>query len=87
MTFKWTISDYFSKLRSEHLGYIPKQISSPFYLAHCGYRCQMEAYLNGDGTARDKGLSVFLRVIRGDYDKLLTWPVYLSLDIVLINQS
>ncbi|XP_055894558.1 uncharacterized protein LOC106078230 isoform X1 [Biomphalaria glabrata] len=87
MTFKWTISDYFSKLRSEHLGYMPKQTSSPFYLAHCGYRCQMEAYLNGDGTARDKGLSVFLRVIKGDYDKLLTWPVYLSLDIVLINQS
>ncbi|XP_013096783.2 uncharacterized protein LOC106080042 isoform X2 [Biomphalaria glabrata] len=86
VTFKWTISDYSKKLSNEKITG-RKECSSPFFLSHCGYRCQLEAYLNGNGTAKHKCISVFLRIIKGDYDRYLKWPVNLHLVVILVNQS
>ncbi|KAH9519286.1 hypothetical protein Btru_075184 [Bulinus truncatus] len=86
ITFKWTISDYSRKLEKEKL-YGGKECSSPFYLTHCGYKGQLEAYLNGNGTAKNKSISVFLRIIKGDYDRFLKWPVNLHLVVILVNQT
>ncbi|KAH9519291.1 TNF receptor-associated factor 5 [Bulinus truncatus] len=85
--FKWTVTEYTRKLVEEQTNISAKQVSSPFYLSHCGYRCQLETYLNGNGTAKNRCMSVFLRVIKGDYDRNLVWPVNVNLEIVLINQS
>ncbi|XP_059147569.1 uncharacterized protein LOC131935212 [Physella acuta] len=86
MTFTWTISDYRAKLREERISG-RKEFSSPFYLSHCGYKAQMECYLNGNGTATNRCMSVFLRVIKGDYDRHLKWPVNLHLVVILVNQA
>jgi regulator of replication initiation timing len=87
VTFKWTIANYFEKLRQEKATEGCKEISSPFYLTHCGYRAQIEAYLNGNGTGRDSCMSVFLRIIKGDYDQRMKWPVNLHLVVILVNQA
>ncbi|CAL1527681.1 unnamed protein product [Lymnaea stagnalis] len=47
----------------------------------------MEAYLNGNGTAANRCMSVFLRVIKGEYDRTLNWPVNLHMVVILVNQS
>ncbi|CAL1538453.1 unnamed protein product [Lymnaea stagnalis] len=86
ITFRWTISDYSRKFRDERARGT-KECSSPFYLSHCGYRAQMEAYLNGNGTATNRCMSVFLRIIKGDYDRYMKWPVNMHLVVILVNQS
>nr|KAI8734157.1 TNF receptor-associated factor 4-like [Biomphalaria glabrata] len=86
MTFKWTINDYMKKLREEKRNG-SKESSCPFYLSHCGYKAQLEAYLNGNGTAKNKCISVFLRIVKGEYDRHLKWPVNLHVVVILVNQS
>ncbi|XP_059150323.1 uncharacterized protein LOC131937133 isoform X2 [Physella acuta] len=86
ITFRWTITDYSKKLRDEQIRGL-KESSSPFYLSHCGYRAQMEAYLNGNGTATNRCMSVFLRILKGDFDRHLKWPVNLQFVVILVNQS
>ncbi|KAH9519292.1 hypothetical protein Btru_075191 [Bulinus truncatus] len=86
MTFKWTIGDYCKKWREERRTG-SKETSCPFYLSHCGYKVQMEAYLNGNGTAKNRCISVFLRIIKGEYDRYLKWPVNLHVVVILVNQS
>lgn len=51
------------------------------------YRAQAEVYLNGNGTGTNRCMSVFLRIIKGDYDRHLKWPVNLHFVVILVNQS
>jgi hypothetical protein len=44
-------------------------------------------YLNGDADTWDKYLSVFVVLMRNDYDAILTWPFPYSIKLRLINQS
>ncbi|BFZ24292.1 hypothetical protein BsWGS_27331 [Bradybaena similaris] len=87
VTFKWIISNYSRKLRQEKLSEGQKEVSWPFYLSHCGYRAQAEVYLNGNGTGTNRCMSVFLRIVKGDYDRHLKWPVNLHFVVILVNQS
>ncbi|CAG5123122.1 unnamed protein product [Candidula unifasciata] len=87
VTFKWIISNYSKKLRQEKLDEGHKEVSWPFYMTHCGYRAQAEVYLNGNGTGTNRCMSVFLRIIKGDYDRHLKWPVNLQFVVILVNQS
>ncbi|KAK0046332.1 G-protein coupled receptor GRL101 [Biomphalaria pfeifferi] len=86
MTFRWTINNYLRRLREERRSGT-KQSSCPFHLYHCGYKARLEVYLNGNGTAKNRCISVFLRVVRGEYDRYLKWPVNLHLVVTLVNQA
>jgi hypothetical protein len=48
--------------------------SRPFHTSPSGYKLCIRLYLNGDGTAQGTHLSIFLVILRGEYDALLTWP-------------
>ncbi|XP_005105190.1 uncharacterized protein LOC101845637 isoform X2 [Aplysia californica] len=86
-TFEWTISDYKAKLKNEKMNRGSKEVSRLFYITHQGYRCQLEAYLNGNGTGYGTCMSVFLRVVKGEHDDRLKWPVDLTLVIIVVNQT
>ncbi|CAF1354473.1 unnamed protein product [Didymodactylos carnosus] len=45
------------------------------------------AYLNGDGSACGKYMSVSLTVMPGEYDCLLKWPMNMKATFCLIDQS
>jgi hypothetical protein len=47
----------------------------------------MRLYLNGDADTRDKDLSLFLVIMRGDYDAILEWPFAYKVSFRLIDQS
>jgi len=47
----------------------------------------LRLYLNGDGDTRNEYLSLFLVVMRGDYDAILKWPFPYRVSFRLINQS
>ena len=61
--------------------------SLPFYTSHRGFKCQMSVYLNGDGEYRGTHVSVFLMIMRGDFDALLSWPFEQKVTFTLIDQE
>lgn len=48
--------------------------TSAFYTAKYGYKLCLRLYLNGDGTGKRTHLSLFIVIMRGEYDALLPWP-------------
>ena len=46
--------------------------SSPFYTSPSGYKMCVRVYLNGNGQSTH--VSIFLVLMRGDYDAMLSWP-------------
>jgi hypothetical protein len=62
-------------------------IYSPhFYTSNAGYKLCARLYLNGDGSARGSHISIFLVILRGPYDKLLTWPFSYRVSFCLYDQ-
>ena len=61
--------------------------SDPFYTHRYGYKLCVRLYLNGDGIGKETHLSVFLVIMKGEYDALLRWPFRDKVTIRLLNQK
>jgi len=61
--------------------------SPPFYTSTCGYKVSVRLYLNGDGSARGSHISIFLVILRGQYDSLLQWPFSYRVSFCLCDQK
>ena len=61
--------------------------STEFFTSNEGYRLSLRIYLNGDGSARDQSLSVFLVIMRGPFDAILRWPFEYRVAFCLWNQK
>ena len=48
--------------------------SPPFYTHLGGYRMCLSAYANGNGDGEGTHVSVYVRLMRGEFDDLLKWP-------------
>ena len=47
----------------------------------------LRVYLNGDAATRGTHMSLFLVMMRGDFDAILPWPFPFKVHFRLINQS
>ena len=52
-----------------------------------GYKMAIEVSANGEGVGKDTHVSVYIRIMRGEYDDMLRWPLRASVTIQLISQS
>ena len=77
---EFIISDFSKKKEAGE-----KCISSPFYTHNRGYKFRLEVYPNGDGTGRGSHLSVYGRLMRGEYDDELEWPLEGNVKLELLN--
>ena len=68
-------------------GKTPSIYSQPFYTSLNGYKLCARMYLNGDGMERGTHLSLFVVVMRGEYDVLLEWPFHHKITLILIDQN
>lgn len=50
------------------------------------FEFQLDVYLNGIGTWKNRNIIACLTVCNGEYDTLLPWPCTLKADIVLKDQ-
>jgi hypothetical protein len=48
---------------------------------------RLRLFINGDDNARDKYISLFLVIMRGNYDAIIDWPFKFKVTFTLINQS
>lgn len=61
--------------------------SPPFYTGRSGYKLSVRVYPDGDGSARGTHLSLYVMVMRGDFDSLLPWPFRQSITLTVLDQS
>ena len=60
--------------------------SHPFYTHDKGYRICLRVIINGAGGGEGTHMSVFLYLMKGNYDSNLQWPLIGSFEIALLNQ-
>lgn len=86
--FLWKIDNYQRRFRESVEGRTISIYSPPFYTSRYGYKLCARAYLNGDGPmGKGKYLSLFIVLMRGEYDALLTWPFQHKITMKLMDQE
>ncbi len=65
----------------------PKSIySPPFYSSPTGYKMCLRLFLNGDSNTRGTHMSLYLVILRGNYDPIVHWPFNFKIKFTLLNQ-
>ena len=87
--FIWRI-DHYRKQFDQALsatGEDPAIFSPAFYTAQYGYKLRLKAYLNGRDRGRGTHLSLYIIIMRGEYDALLDWPFKQKITFYLLDQG
>lgn len=78
----WKVRDYWHRKESG-----AALSSSPFYTSRSGYKLSVRAYLGGDGSGRGSHMSLYITIMRGDFDSFLPWPFRQNITLTLLDQS
>ena len=90
--FIWKISNFSSVMAAAQRNEQRVIVSEPFYSSRNGYKFALELYPDGyhtnDTLDQEKGnfMSIYLRVLVGEYDGLLLWPFQDSVMFTLLDQ-
>ena len=84
-SFTWRIDGFSEVLRKAKSGEEPDIESSPFYRS--GYRFKIGIYPNGFDSGKNAHLTVYLVIMKGEYDATLTWPFDKKFTFTLIDQQ
>ena len=84
-SFTWRIDSFSEVLRKAKSGEETKIESSPFY--RYGYKYKIELHPNGFDCGENTHLSVYLVIMKGEYDATLTWPFDKMFTFTLIDQQ
>ena len=60
-------------------------VSRPFYTGLDGYKLQIRVRANGEGSGKDTHVSVYVYLLKGENDDMLTWPFKCDITIQLLN--
>lgn len=61
--------------------------SLPFYTADQGYRMCLRLDINGYGEGFNSHMSLFIVIMKGEFDDQLTWPASLTATFKLLNMQ
>ena len=82
----WKINNY-NKRKSDAISDdVTALHSSPCFTTRYGYKYCLRLYLNGDGTGHERYLSLFLVIMKSEYDNVLQWPFQMKVKFTMINQ-
>uniref|UniRef100_A0A8C2GZ28 TNF receptor-associated factor n=1 Tax=Cyprinus carpio TaxID=7962 RepID=A0A8C2GZ28_CYPCA len=88
-TLLWKLTDFSQRLQeanSRTSGSL-ELFSPAFYSHNYGYHLQVSAFPNGNGSGEGSHLSIYIRVLPGEYDGLLEWPFPYRVSFSLLDQS
>lgn len=85
--FLWKITNVARRCQESASGRTISLISPAFYTAKYGYKLCLRLYLNGDGTGKRTHLSLFIVIMKGEYDALLPWPFRNKVTFMLLDQN
>ena len=64
-----------------------KILSDPFYMGENGYKARLKLHPNGPASEGKDYLSLYLALMKGEYDPILPWPFHKKLIFILIDQN
>ena len=70
---------------SEHKRVRDEWYSTPFYTRADGYKLQLNVDANGSLSGKGTHVSVYVCLMKGEYDHMLTWPFKCGITIQLLN--
>ena len=86
-TFLWKIHNFNEVLKQSKAGNKEKLESGIPHTATYGYNLKVGIYPNGHGSYINTHLSVFIVVMKGEYDAVLAWPFSKKVRLTLIDQQ
>ena len=85
-TLLWKINNYTQRKGDAETGTVSALHSSPCFTSRYGYKYCLRLYLNGDGMGRGRHLSLFLVVMKSEYDNVMQWPFQKKVKFTMVNQ-
>ncbi|XP_066568858.1 TNF receptor-associated factor 2 isoform X3 [Amia ocellicauda] len=85
--FIWRIPQICNRIQEAIDDTMPCLDSEAFYTETYGYKMKVRLYLNGDEQAKGNHLSLYLILLKGDFDSLLQWPFSETIRISVLNHS
>ena len=82
-TLIWKISNVSQKVNWKDL----ELVSQPFYTSLTGYKLQASLFLTGNGAGERTHLSLYIKILPGQYDSVLSWPFIHSISFTLLDQN
>ena len=79
--FNVTMTGFEQKIRSNYVWYSP-----PFYTHPRGYKMCLKVDANGNGDGEGSHVSLFVYMMKGEYDDSLKWPFQSDITIQLLSQ-
>ena len=86
-TLVWKITDFHEKRRLAVAESVTYWLSPIFQTSQYGYRMQLKIYLNGDGTGKNKYISLFFIILKSEFDNILSWPFQQKVRFTALDQS
>ncbi|RDD40711.1 TNF receptor-associated factor 4 [Trichoplax sp. H2] len=87
-SYVWRINKFSQKLdNARHSKSHSILISDPFYSHRHGYKLCALMYPNGDGNGKSTHVSIFVHLLKGEYDGVLSWPYEHKTTFELVDQS
>ena len=85
--YTWKINGIHRILEEAKTGNGNKIESDPFYTSEGGYKVSLCLYAGGSLTGENTHLSIFFRIMKGDFDSILKWPFVKRVTFTLIDQQ
>ena len=86
-TLLWKVGPY-AQLKADSLsGKVPAIHSPPFRVGRTGYRMRLKACLGGVKEGKGTHLSLYVVLMKGKYDALLSWPFDRTVTMEVLDQS
>ena len=76
------LTNFEQRKRSDEEWYSP-----PFYSHPYGYKMCLRVHCNGKSSGKGSHVSVFVHLMRGEFDEQLKWPFRGSITVQLLNQE
>ena len=87
-SFTWKIDDFTKQLQDAKQEDRDITLSSdPFYTHVGGYRIKLRLYPNGYCIGKGTHLSVYMAIMKGKFDAVLTWPFNWEYTFTLLDQK
>ena len=86
-TMIWKIPQFAQRMVDAQNGKYTSIFSLPFYTSRYGYKLCLRLYILGDGIGKGTHMSLFLVVMRGEFDSILQWPFTYKVTFRLLNQN
>lgn len=82
----WRISDFANLFRRSQRVSKPEVKSAVLSTSRQGYRVQIIASLFGDECDQGQYMSLYARILTGEYDDLLDWPFPFNISLTMLDQ-